>query len=54
MGPLELWFFGGFIPQLTVWIAYTVLVSTLLGAAVVAIMKPKALQGRMPGGLDRA
>ena len=42
MGPLELWFFGGFIPQLTVWIAYTVLVSTLLGAAVVAIMKPKA------------
>jgi hypothetical protein len=42
MGPLELWFFGGFIPQLTVWIAYTVLVSTLLGAAVVAVMKPKA------------
>ena len=42
MGPLELWFMGGFVPQLTVWIAYTVLVSTLLGAAVVAIMKPKA------------
>jgi len=42
MGPLELWFFGGFVPQLTVWIAYTVLVSTLLGAGVVAVMKPKA------------
>jgi hypothetical protein len=42
MGPLELWFFGGFVPQLTIWIAYTVLVSTLLGAAVVAILKPKA------------
>jgi len=42
MGPLELWLFGGFVPQLTVWIAYTVLVSTVLGAAVVAIRKPKA------------
>ena len=42
MGPLELWFIGGFVPQLTVWIAYTVLVSTLLGAAVVAIVKPRA------------
>jgi hypothetical protein len=31
-----------YVPQLTVWIAYTVLVSTLLGAAVVAIMKPRA------------
>jgi hypothetical protein len=41
MGPLELWFFGGFVPQLTIWIAYTVLVSTVLGAAVVAIMKPR-------------
>jgi hypothetical protein len=42
MGPLELWLFGGLVPQLTVWIAYTVLVSTLLGAPVVAITKPKA------------
>ncbi len=39
--PAFLLSFGGFVPQLTVWIAYTVLVSTLLGAAVVAIMKPK-------------
>ncbi|NJN36745.1 MAG: hypothetical protein HC794_06395 [Nitrospiraceae bacterium] len=38
---LRLWFVGGFVPQLTVWIAYTMLVGMLLGAVVVAIGKPK-------------
>jgi hypothetical protein len=42
MGPLGQWFFIGLLPQLTIWIAFTVLVGTLLGAALVGIMKPKA------------
>lgn len=41
MGPLGQWFYIGFIPQLTIWIAQTVLVGTLLGAVVVALAKPK-------------
>lgn len=46
MGPLGQWFFIGFLPQLTIWIAQTVLVGTLLGAAFVAIMKPRAEASR--------
>ena len=42
MGPLGQWFFIGFIPQMTIWIAFTVLVGTLVGAIVVALGKPKA------------
>jgi len=41
MGLLGRWFYIGFLPQLTVWIAHTVLIGTLFGAAVVAVAKPK-------------
>jgi len=41
MGPLGRWFFIGFIPQMTIWIGFTVLVGTLLGAIVVGLGKPK-------------
>jgi hypothetical protein len=41
MGPFGRWFFIGFLPQLTIWIAQTTLVGTLLGAVVVALAKPK-------------
>jgi hypothetical protein len=41
MGPLGRWFVIGFMPQLTVWIAQTVLVGTLFGAIVVALARPK-------------
>jgi hypothetical protein len=41
MGPLGRWFFIGFIPQLTIWIAHTILVGTLVGAIVVALARPK-------------
>jgi hypothetical protein len=40
-GPLERWLWIGLLPQMTIWIAYTVLVGTLLGALVVALAKPK-------------
>ncbi len=42
MGPLGRWFLIGFVPQMTIWIAFTVLVGTLIGAVVVALAKPKA------------
>jgi hypothetical protein len=41
MGPLGRWFAIGFVPQLTIWIAQTVLVGTVFGAVVVALGKPK-------------
>ena len=41
MGPLGRWFFIGFIPQMTGWIAFTVLAGSLIGAVVVALGKPK-------------
>lgn len=41
LGLLGRWFFIGFLPQLTVWIAQTLLMGTLFGAVVVAIGKPK-------------
>jgi hypothetical protein len=40
-GPLARWFWIGLLPQMTIWIANTVLVGTLLGAALVALAKPK-------------
>ena len=40
-GPLARWFWIGLLPQMTSWIATTVLVGTLLGAALVALTKPK-------------
>ena len=40
-GPLGRWFFIGLLPQLTIWIANTVLVGTVLGAALVALARPK-------------
>jgi hypothetical protein len=40
-GVIGRWFFIGFLPQLTVWIAHTVLIGTLFGAATVAIGKPE-------------
>jgi hypothetical protein len=39
-GPLARWFYTGLLPQMTIWIANTVLVGTLLGALVVAVAKP--------------
>lgn len=45
MGPVGQWFFIGFIPQMTIWIAFTVLFGTLLGAVVVALAKPKPAAG---------
>lgn len=41
MGPVGQWFFIGLLPQLTIWIAQTVLFGTLFGAVLVALMKPK-------------
>jgi hypothetical protein len=40
-GPLGRWFFIGLVPQMTIWIAHTVLVGTVLGAVLVALAKPK-------------
>jgi hypothetical protein len=42
MGPLGQWFAIGFVPQMTLWIAWTVLVGTLVGAVVVALHKRRA------------
>jgi hypothetical protein len=39
-GPLARWFYIGLLPQMTIWIANTVLVGTLFGALVVAVAKP--------------
>ena len=41
MGPLGRWLFIGILPQMTVWIAITMLVGTIAGALVVALAKPK-------------
>jgi hypothetical protein len=45
LGPLGRWFFIGLLPQLTIWIAQTVLIGTLLGALVVALAKPRPAAG---------
>lgn len=37
MGPLALWFTIGFLPQLTIWMAYTVVVGALFGIVAAAI-----------------
>lgn len=42
MGPLGRWFFIGLIPQLTIWVAQTMLIGTLFGALLVGFAKPKA------------
>jgi len=39
-GPLARWFYIGLLPQMTIWIANTVRVGTLLGALLVAVAKP--------------
>lgn len=39
-GPLERWFWIGLVPQATIWIAHTVLVGSLFGALLVAVVKP--------------
>jgi len=41
MGPVGRWLAIGVLPQLTIWIAQTVLVGTLVGAVVVALARPK-------------
>ena len=41
MGPVGQWFFIGLLPQMTIWIAQTVLFGTLFGAVLVALLKPK-------------
>ena len=40
-GPLARWFWIGLLPQMTLWIANTMLVGTLFGGLVVALAKPK-------------
>jgi hypothetical protein len=41
MGPVGRWLAIGVLPQLTIWIAQTVLVGALVGAVVVALARPK-------------
>jgi hypothetical protein len=41
MGPVGQWLAIGVVPQLTIWIAQTVLIGVLFGAVVVALGKPK-------------
>lgn len=41
MGPLGKWLAIGFLPQMTFWVAFTVLVGTLIGALVVAVARPR-------------
>jgi hypothetical protein len=41
MGPLQKWLFIGLLPQMTLWIAQTVLIGMLIGGIVVALGKPK-------------
>jgi len=41
-GPLGRWFWMGLLPQMTMWIAYTVLVGMFVGGVVVALGKPRA------------
>ena len=45
LGPLGQWFFIGVLPQMTIWIAQTVLLGTLFGAVLVAVLKPKKSAG---------
>lgn len=41
MGPLQKWLFIGLLPQMTLWIAWTVIIGMLVGGIVVALGKPK-------------
>jgi hypothetical protein len=41
MGPVGQWFAIGVVPQLTIWLAQTVLIGVLVGAVVVALARPK-------------
>ena len=41
LGPLGRWVYIGLLPQLTIWIATTVLIGTLCGATLVALAKPR-------------
>jgi hypothetical protein len=38
MAPLVKWFWIGFVPQMTVWIAFTVVIGMLFGLIAVAIV----------------
>lgn len=40
MGPFAKWFWIGLLPQMTFWIAYTVMVGMLVGGIVTALGKP--------------
>ena len=40
-GPMERWFWIGFVPQATIWVAHTVLVGSLAGALVLALTRPR-------------
>jgi len=41
MAPLVKWFWIGFLPQMTGWIMFTVVVGTILGALTVGLLKPR-------------
>jgi hypothetical protein len=45
MGPLARWIAIGVIPQLTIWIAVTVVLGTLAGAASLALLPPRQVPG---------
>lgn len=38
MGPLALWFFTGLLPQMTIWIAYTMVFGMLFGLLAAAVV----------------
>jgi hypothetical protein len=40
-GPLELWLWIGLLPQMTIWIAQTVLLGMIFGGLAAALAKPK-------------
>ena len=44
MAPLALWFWIGLLPQLRIWIAFTVVIGSLFGIVAVAIVR----RGRKP------
>jgi len=42
MAPVVKWFWIGLVPQMTIWIMFTVVLGMLLGALAVGVMKPRA------------
>jgi hypothetical protein len=47
------WFWLGLLPQMTIWLAYTVIVGTMAGAIALVMVEVRGLQ-RSPGGIRPA